>query len=260
MGGAVWMGPLRKNRNIVANRRRSTDYIVLKRLRVDCIIGIYPHELHKPQPIIVDVRLGLDLSQAGRSGKISHTYDYQAIAREIAELLIFRRYRLLEAAAEEICAMLFGVHPRLQSIQLSLEKPKAMLKRAQAAAIAIRRLRRDYQRSQERTRFGSAEVLLETDDAGLYLLHIEQNKGIPLHYHKVMRELEWRVRGRILRNGRLLTGMSPVAWAAFERHCYQNIGARTATLFCCDVPRFIPEDEIRVMDDGKSNAAAHSHD
>ena len=229
-----------------SKKRNATDYIVLKRLRVDCIIGIYPHELHKLQPVIADVRLGMDLSRAGKSGKINATYNYELIAREITELLKFRRYRLLEAAAEEICAMLFGVHPRLQSVQLVLEKPKALLKRAQAAAIEITRYRRDYAPRRETASFGEVEILFENEEAGLYLLHIQQKKEIPPHFHRVMRELEWRVRGRILRNGVPLSGLSPVAWAREERHGYQNVGSRPATLFCCDVPKFIPDDEIPV--------------
>ena len=94
--------------------------------------------------------------------------------------------------------------------------------------------------------FGNVDILLETADAGLYLLHIDKGKSIPLHYHRVMRELEWRVGGQILRNGKRIKKMAPKAWKKLQQHNYENTGKQTAILFCCDVPAFIPEDEILV--------------
>lgn len=225
------------------------DQIHIKKLRVDCIVGIYPKELKKPQPLFADVRLGLDLSLAGRSGKISATCDYQRVANEISYLLKFRRYRLLEMAAEEIAAMLFGVHKNIQTINLRLEKPRALPQLAKSAAVEIDRTRSDYPVRNEQAVFGHVDILLETAEAGLYLLHIGPGKAIPLHFHRVMRELEWRVSGHLLRNGKRLKNLSPIAWKKLQKHSYRNAGKETATLFCCDVPPFIPEDEILVSPD-----------
>ena len=225
---------------------KPTDCIHIRKLKVDCIIGIYPKELKKEQVVIADLRIGMDLSRAGRSGKISYTCDYEQIAKEISILLRFRRYRLLEAAAEEIAAMLFGVHKKIESLRLRLEKPQALIGLAQSAAIEISRRRCDYPLQNENASFGEVDILLETKDAGLYLLHIHEGNEIPMHYHRIMRELEWRVRGEILRNNTRMQDLSPVEWAFEQRHAYKNIGKQTATLFCCDVPAFIPEDEIAV--------------
>jgi dihydroneopterin aldolase len=222
------------------------DSIHISGLKVDCIIGIYPEELKKQQPVIADIRLGLNLSHAGRTGKIGYTCDYEQIANEVIALLKFRCFRLLEAAAEEIAAMLFGVHGKIETLELRLEKPEALRHLAASAAIEISRSRSDYPRKKESTGFGEVEILLETRDAGLYLLHIHEGKEIPLHYHKIMREMEWRVCGDIMRNNERLKGLSPVEWAKNQQHTYKNIGKHTATLFCCDVPAFIREDEILV--------------
>lgn len=230
----------------MSNIASKTDFIHISRLKVDCIVGIYPAELKKEQPVIADIRLGLNLSHAGRTGKIGYTCDYEQIANEVTALLHFRRFRLLEAAAEEIAAMLFGVHGKIETLELRLEKPEALHHLAATAAVEVFRSRSDYPRKKESARFGEVEVLLETKDAGLYLLHIHEGKAIPLHYHKIMREMEWRVCGEIMRNNRLLKGLSPVEWAKNQQHSYKNIGKQTATLFCCDVPAFIREDEILV--------------
>ncbi|MFQ5632734.1 MAG: dihydroneopterin aldolase [bacterium] len=231
--------------------QKPTDFIHIRQLKVDCIIGIYPKELKKEQPVVIDARIGMDLSRAGRTGKIGYTCDYELIANEISILLKFRRYRLLEAAAEEIASMLFGVHKMVESLELSLEKPQALPGLAQGAAIEISRNRRDYPVRNESASFGEVDVLLETKDAGMYLLHIHQDKEIPLHYHRIMRELEWRVQGDILRNDKKIQKLSPVEWAFEQKHSYRNIGKKTATLFWCDVPAFNREDEIVVSKDSR---------
>ena len=158
------------------NTNLKIDFIHLKKLRVDCIVGIYPEELKQSQPRFVDVRLGLNLAPAGRTGKIALTCDYELVANEISHLLKFRRYRLLEAAAEEIAAMLFGVHRTVQSIELRLEKPQALPHLAKSAAVEICRRRSDFSCTKESAVFCHVDILLENAYAGLYFLHIEKGK------------------------------------------------------------------------------------
>jgi hypothetical protein len=80
----------------------------------------------------------------------------------------------------------------------------------------------------------------------LYLLHIDPGATLSSHHHQVMRELEWHVRGEILRCGEKLVGLAPVIWSQGQVHDYVNTGTGVATLFCCDQPRFIPADEVLV--------------
>lgn len=157
----------------------SRDRIRIEGLRIDCIIGVYPEEALREQPIMIDLALALDLSRAGRSGNIADTCDYDRISREVAALVVFRKFRLLENAAEEIAAMLFGLHEQLDSMQIRIEKPEALSGRARCAAVEISRSRSDFPRTTEQTIFGEAEILLETREAGLYLLHIDAGKEIP---------------------------------------------------------------------------------
>jgi dihydroneopterin aldolase len=67
------------------------DTIELEGLGLDCVLGVYPDERDREQPVRVDLRMGLDLGTAGRSASIGDTVDYDRAANEIAALLRFRR-------------------------------------------------------------------------------------------------------------------------------------------------------------------------
>jgi FolB domain-containing protein len=220
------------------------DTIELEGLCLDCVLGVNPDERDREQPVRVDLRMGLDLRAAGRSASIGDTIDYDRTASEIAALLRFRRYRLLENAAEEVAAMLFGVHPRIEELELRIQKPQALAGRAIAAAIRIARRRDDFTWRHEPSVFGEVDVLLETKEAGLYLLHVGAGLEIPLHHHRVMRELEWLVRGTLRQGDELVPAFRPVEWPHGKAHRYRNEGDEPATLFCCDCPPFIPTDEV----------------
>lgn len=222
------------------------DRILIDQLRVSCVIGILPAEREREQPLHVDLRLELDTREAGHSGKISDTLDYDQVASQVAALLRFRRYRLLEMAAQELSAMLFGVHPQLMALRLRLTKPHALAGRAASGAVEVARSREDFPRGHERNEFGEVEILYESREAGLYLLHVDPGKGIPAHYHRQMRELEWLVEGELSRDGAPLRGLAPVVWPKARVHRYDNHSSTRATLFCCDVPPFIRADEIPV--------------
>lgn len=218
----------------------------MRGLELACVVGLRQRERRVPQPLVVDLELGLDLRVAGQSGRIRDTVDYDRLTEQVRTLLEFRRYRLLENAAEELAAMLFGVQPALRELRLTLIKPQALAGRAAQAEVHIERCRADFPRGEETARFGRVEVLLTTREAGLYLLHIAPRGEISSHHHQRMRELEWRVSGALARDGERLTGLSPVVWPKGQVHHYQNLGDDVATLFCCNVPPFIPEDEVLV--------------
>ncbi len=209
------------------------------------MIGVNPHERVRTQPLLVSLELGLGLERPGVTAHLGDTCDYARIAEEIAALLHFRRYRLLETAAEELAGMLLAVHPRIEVVRLHLDKPRA-LRRARSAGVSVTRTATDYPRRREGARFGVVEIVLETAEAGLYLLHVEPGSSILPHRHERMRELEFRVRGDLVRCGERLRGATPCEWAFGQVHSYVNVGTSVATLFCCDEPRFIAADEILV--------------
>src|SRR5262245_48846771 len=139
-----------------------TDIVRIHRLELDCIVGIRPPEREHQQRVRLDVALHLDVSQAGRTGRISLTADYDVVAHEVAALLSFRHYHLIEMAAEEVAAMLLGIHAGVQRIDVRIEKPGALAGRARAASVEVKRRSSDFPRSVQRLPCGEREVLLET--------------------------------------------------------------------------------------------------
>lgn len=226
-----------------------SDCVRIEGLSFDTIIGVLPEERLRTQPLRFDVELVLDLRPAGLSGKIGDTVDYDLVSREIVALVQFRRYRLIEAAAEECAAMLLGLHPALEEVALHLQKPDALARLSAVPSVSIVRTRDDYPRRFEASRFGQVEILFETRDAGLYLLHVDPGKSIPLHRHTIMRELEWLVEGELIQNEQPVPLFQPIAWLGGQVHGYDNRSRHRATVFCCDSPPFIPEDEV-IVDPG----------
>lgn len=243
------------------------DAIRIRDLELACTIGVNPDERDREQRLIVAASLALDLTRAGTHGHIADTCDYARVAGEIAALLAFRRYRLLESAAHELAAMLLAVHPQVEAVELQLDKPEALRGRLRkysararavgseargqfgagvVAGVTVLRRAADFPRRFEAASYGSVEVVLETQEAGLYLLHLRPGGVVAPHHHAAMQELEWPVRGELVRCGVKVSGFDPRAWPQGQVHDYANAGTTTATLFCCDQPRFMRSDEIRL--------------
>ncbi|MBP6715989.1 MAG: dihydroneopterin aldolase [Acidobacteria bacterium] len=98
----------------------------LTQLRVDCIVGIYPHERAHTQTVLIDVELDYDFGPAATSDAIADAVDYDHVAAGITELLQARRFQLLEAMAEQSAAMLFERDPRIQAVRMTIQKPAAV--------------------------------------------------------------------------------------------------------------------------------------
>ena len=242
------------------------DAIRIRDLELACTIGVNPDERDREQRLIVAAELALDLTRAGTHGHIADTCDYARVAGEIAALLAFRRYRLLESAAHEVAAMLLAVHPQIEGVRLQLDKPEALRGRLRKysaraarashapgpfgagviAGVTVERRAADFPRRFEAASYGSVEVVLETQEAGLYLLHLRPGGAIAPHHHGVMQELEWPIRGELVRGGVKVSGFDPRVWPQGQAHDYVNAGTTTATLFCCDQPRFMRSDEIHL--------------
>ena len=49
------------------------DYIFINNLKVDCIIGILPHERENTQPLMISIEIECDLKKAGYSGNLDES-------------------------------------------------------------------------------------------------------------------------------------------------------------------------------------------
>jgi dihydroneopterin aldolase len=164
------------------------DSVRIRGLTCQCIVGIRPRERRELQRVRLELDLFTALERAGRSGRIGHTVDYARVAGELAALLKFRRYSLLEVAAEECAAWLFLSFPMLSQVKLAIEKPMALAGHADAAGVEITRLRPAETARQPAT-FGPLEVLLETNEAALGMIELEPHAVLSLETLRAQRAL-----------------------------------------------------------------------
>lgn len=205
------------------------DSVRLRGLSLDCIVGILPDEREREQKLELDITLGADLRRAGRTGRISATCDYSRVAREVQALVCFRRYYLIEAAAEEVAAMLLGVHDNARVVRVSIDKPGAVRGLARSGAVSIRRTRKDFPVRSEATSYGAVELLLETLDARLERVRVSPGERLE-EAPRAGEALCWLVAGKLEQGGRALERGCPRAYSAEP---LLNTGSKPATLFRC---------------------------
>ncbi len=212
------------------------DFIHIEALELDCIVGVRPWERRRPQRILLDLALGIDSSRAGRSGRIGLTCDYDQVADEVQALLRFREYQLIEVATEELAATLFGVHPALCRVSLRLTKPAALPGRARGAALSVQRDRAEGERRVVPLPFGDLEVLVETYEAGLYLLHVEPGRALELEPVAGARECAWIVSGELCRGATHWGAGDTLPLGPHPAGPITSRGGGQAVVFYCSCP------------------------
>ena len=88
------------------------DEIRIKRLEVFAHHGVFPEENQLGQKFLVSAVLYTDLRRAGLTDELSHSMDYGAVSAEIHPYLTEHTFRLLETAAERLCAHLLRTLPQ----------------------------------------------------------------------------------------------------------------------------------------------------
>jgi len=212
------------------------DSIFVEGLELDCIVGLRPYERRRPQRVRLDLALGLNLTPAARTGRISRTCDYDRVTEQVVALLRFREYRLVEAATEELAAMLFAVYPHLLQVDIRLDKPTALRGRAHSTGVRVSRRREQFPLHHENGGSTARMTLLETDEAGLYLLRVRPGTPYDTPRSGAPRVLAWALHGKASDGRRILSEGDPIvpAHAGVER--YVATGRSEVVLFCCTCP------------------------
>ena len=111
----------------------SMDLIFIEGFTGDTVIGIHDSELHRPQPLVIDVHAGLPRSRACDTDRIGDTIDYGVVCERLRRLLVEHRLQLLEAFAETIAEILIGEFGA-RWVRVRVVKPK---KFADVAAVGV---------------------------------------------------------------------------------------------------------------------------
>ncbi len=103
-----------------------TDLLRVDDVVVDCVIGVYAEERTATQPLRVSLSLALDAAAAARSGDLNDTVDYARLFGQLRFVLAHGAFRLLETAAEVLCAVALRASPGVDELTLTLSKPRAL--------------------------------------------------------------------------------------------------------------------------------------
>jgi len=98
----------------------------LQGLRVECIVGIHPHERETPQPVILDIELDYDFASAATVDAIGDAVDYTVVASQVTALAERREFQLIETMAEEAATMLLERFPQVGRVRIEIRKPAAV--------------------------------------------------------------------------------------------------------------------------------------
>jgi len=100
--------------------------IELERIHVDCIVGIHPHERVNEQSLELDVAMDLDFSEAAATECVDATIDYTEVARALTELVVDRKFQLIETLAEEAASLVLACWPKVVRVEIVVHKPAAV--------------------------------------------------------------------------------------------------------------------------------------
>jgi 7,8-dihydroneopterin aldolase/epimerase/oxygenase len=113
----------------------------LRQLRIDCIVGIYPHERAQTQTVFFDIELDYDFAPAAASDAIPDAVDYDDVTASVTALVQTKRFQLIETMAESAAAMLLDRIPALRAVRLEIRKPAAV-PAADCSFVRVERTRR----------------------------------------------------------------------------------------------------------------------
>ncbi|WP_088281425.1 dihydroneopterin aldolase [Ideonella sp. A 288] len=115
------------------------DLIFIEGFIGETVIGIHESELHKPQPVVIDVQAGVQRARACDTDRIHDTIDYSVVCERLRRLLVEHRLQLLEAFAETVATILideFGA----SWVRVKVVKPKKFSD-VSAVGVQIERVR-----------------------------------------------------------------------------------------------------------------------
>lgn len=119
------------------------DTIFIREYRVEAWVGIYEWETQRAQTLELDIEIGIPGPKAGSSDDIHDTVHYGQVVERIASELERKRFNLLEALAEHLCAIITG-ELRAPWVRLSVAK-LGHIRNVRKVGVTIERTRESAQ-------------------------------------------------------------------------------------------------------------------
>ncbi len=119
------------------------DAIIIEGLKVDTVVGCFNWERQIIQPLMLDLTIHNDLSQAALSDELEDTLNYAQICELAAQVIQEAQPKLIEHAAQLVLECLFSTFPSIESITITIRKP-AIIAQANAVGIRLERNRNNF--------------------------------------------------------------------------------------------------------------------
>ncbi|GAB02157.1 MULTISPECIES: dihydroneopterin aldolase [Acinetobacter] len=119
------------------------DAIIIEGLKVDTVVGCFNWERQIIQPLMLDLTIHNDLSQAAQSDELEDTLNYAQICELAAQVIQQAQPKLIEHAAQLVLESLFKTFSSIESIIITIRKP-AIIAQATAVGIRLERNRNDF--------------------------------------------------------------------------------------------------------------------
>ncbi|MFN3483647.1 MAG: dihydroneopterin aldolase [Rhabdaerophilum calidifontis] len=101
------------------------DRIAIRRIGVFAYHGVYEEESRLGQRFYISLEAMLDLAPAGKADDLELSISYADLAQLVQEIAVANRFRTIEGLAEAIAAALLRDFPRIDTIEVTVEKPNA---------------------------------------------------------------------------------------------------------------------------------------
>lgn len=100
-------------------------------------VGVPDWERKKPQTIVVDVGLEVDIKKAAASDDVRETVDYWSLEKAVRARAAKGEYRLLERLAWELCDLARRFDRRVKSASVHAKKKPAVMPLCDEVAVEL---------------------------------------------------------------------------------------------------------------------------
>lgn len=103
-----------------------SDKILIRGLRVPCIIGLWDWERQVRQELLMDIDLFVDTSKAGAADDMLQSVSYAEVAELVLADSSASRFQLIEALGAHLINRILEKFPPVERLRLEIKKPGAV--------------------------------------------------------------------------------------------------------------------------------------
>ena len=104
-------------------------------------LGVPDQERSKPQKVLIDVGMELDLAPCASRDDFRLTVDYQAVEHAVRGAAQEGSRKLAETLAEEVASLVLGLYGRILAVHIAVHKKPAAMPKTRAVAVSVFRAR-----------------------------------------------------------------------------------------------------------------------